>query len=74
MSECRFTTSASDDLTDMITRLRTMLPLSEPTKDADGFWQMTGHSSANGRSVNVEVTYRFQENRVANFLHLHVSR
>jgi hypothetical protein len=35
---------------------------------------MTGHSSANGRSVNVEVTYELQENRPASFLHVHVSR
>jgi hypothetical protein len=74
VSECRLTTSASDNLTDMIARLRASWALSEPTKDSDGFWQMTGRSDANGRSANVEVTYKLQENHVANFLHLHVSR
>jgi hypothetical protein len=79
--ECRFNAVsqdiaelASDDLTDVVARLRAAFALSEPTKDSDGFWQMTGRSSANGRSVNVEVTYELQENRPASFLHVHVSR
>jgi hypothetical protein len=74
VKECHFTTSDSYDLTELIAQLRTVLVLSEPTKDSDGFWKLTGHSSADGRPADIDVAYRSQGNEITNFFHLHVSR